>query len=184
MDNCQKVHILKNMQINLPHTPKWTKSWIEQKLSKEYFKKPYDRFMWWRGYTPKNKPLTARHPFKDRVLNGDFEPGPYLMEVELVHHVINEKYIQNTSSAGDVDHGKYHQETSIDRARKKRLVEDHEKEEARKLMELRNQFVKEFLITKEEYDAEVIDTSGSVTDFYFEIEDKYGKRTRRLGKVS
>jgi hypothetical protein len=169
---------------DLPYKPGHSKNWLNKFFKQDYYKKPYDRFMWWRGYTPKNKPLTARHTFKDRVLNGDFEPGPYLMEVELVHHTINEKYIQNTTKSGDIDHGKYHQETSIDRARKKRLIEDHEKEEARKLMDLRNQFVKEFLITKEEYDTEVIETSGNITDFYFEIEDKYGKRTRRLGKVS
>ena len=172
------------MQVNLPYSPRWSKTWIEKKLSKNYFKKPYDRFMWWRSYTPKNKPLTARHSFIDRILNGDFEPGPYLLEVELVYHTINDKYIENTTQSGEIDHGKFHNETSIDRARKKRLVEDHEKEEARKLMEIRNLFVKEFVMTKEEYEEEVIESSGTITEFYFEMEEKYGKRTRRLRNVS
>jgi hypothetical protein len=166
------------MQVTLPHNPKWSKTWIEKKLSTNYFKKPYDRFMWWRSYTPKNKPLSTRHPFRDRILNGDFEQGPYLMEVELVHHVINEKYKKNITKTGDVDHGKYHQETSVDRARRKRLMEDHEKEEHRKLQDLRNEFIKEFKMSKEEYDSEVLNTSGTTIEFYYSMDDKYGKRIR------
>lgn len=166
------------MQVALPHSPKWSKDWIEKKLSTNYFKKPYDRFMWWRSYTPKNKPLTSRHPFRERILNGDFEQGPYLLEVELVYHTINEKFIENTTRDGSLDHGKFHSETSIDRARRKRLIEDHEKDEAKKLIDLRNEFVKEFKIGKEEYDTEVSNTSGNILEFYYSMEEKYGKRIR------
>ena len=62
---------MSGVTVNLPHSPKWSKQWIEKKLSERYFKKPYDRFMWWRSYTPKNKPLTNRHPLRDRIANGD-----------------------------------------------------------------------------------------------------------------
>ena len=101
------------MQITLPHSPKWSKTWIEKKLSVHYFKKPYDRFMWWRSYTPKNKPLSSRHPFRDR-----------------------------------------------------------------KLQDLRNGFIKEFKMDKEEYDSEVLNTSGTTIEFYYSMDDKYGKRIR------
>ena len=37
-------------------------------------------------------------------------------------------------------------------------------------------FVKEFMMTNEDYDKEVLKTSGTVTDFYYAMEDKYGKR--------
>ena len=40
----------------------------------------------------------------------------------------------------------------------------------------RKNFVKEFKITTEEYDQEVLNTNGSIIDFYYEMEDKYGKR--------
>ena len=46
--------------IQLPHKPRFERKWIEKHLSKTHYKKPYDRFMWWRGYTPKNKPLDKR----------------------------------------------------------------------------------------------------------------------------
>ena len=45
------------MVVNLPSVPKYSRQWIETLLSRTHFKKPYDRFMWWRGYTPINKPL-------------------------------------------------------------------------------------------------------------------------------
>ena len=79
------------MEVILPFKPKWSKQWIETKLKRNYYKKPYDRFMWWRSYTPKNKPLGHKAKFIDRLINGDFDSGPYLLEVELVYHTMNEK---------------------------------------------------------------------------------------------
>ena len=161
--------------LNLPFRPKWSRQWIEKKLSDRYFKKPYDRFMWWRGYTPKNKPLTSRHPLRERIANGDFEQGPYLMEVELTFHTMNDKYQESITRGGEVDYSLYHTNTSIDRARKKRLIEDHEKDEYKKLDDLRNEFLKEFKMTKEQYNKEVEKTSGTTLEFYFQMEEKYGK---------
>ena len=161
--------------LNLPFRPKWSRQWIEKKLSERYFKKPYDRFMWWRGYTPKNKPLTSRHPLRERIANGDFEQGPYLMEVELTFHTMNDKYQESITRGGEVDYSLYHTNTSIDRARRKRLIEDHEKDEYKKLDDLRNEFLKEFKMTKEQYDKEVEKTSGTTLEFYFQMEEKYGK---------
>tara|TARA_R110001592_G_scaffold141074_3_gene362379 strand:- start:5019 stop:5456 length:438 start_codon:yes stop_codon:yes gene_type:complete len=131
--------------------------------------------MWWRSYTPKNKPLDKRKPLIDRILNGDFEVGPYLMEIELVMHNMNDKYIENITAGGDIDESKYHQETSIDRARMKRLLEDHEKEETKKLDDIKRQFVVKFKMTSEQYDKEVLNTSArDLGDFYFRMDKKYG----------
>ncbi len=161
--------------INLPYSPTQPKDFLEKYLSKRYFKKPYDRFMWWRSYTPKNKPLDKRKPLIDRILNGDFEVGPYLMEIELVQHNMNDKYLSAITSGGEVDHSKYHQETSIDRARMKRLLEDHEKEEFRKLDDIKRLFLVKFKLTSEQYDKEVLNTSAKdLADFYFRMEKKYG----------
>ena len=161
--------------IHLPYSPTQPKDFLEKYLSKRYFKKPYDRFMWWRSYTPKNKPLSTRHPLRDRIANGDFEQGPYLLEIELVYHTMNDKFKAAITTNGEVDHSLYHSNTSVDRARKKRLIEDHEKEEFRKLDDLRTEFLKEFKMSREEYDVEVVNTSKCILDFYFEMEEKYGK---------
>ena len=171
------------MYNQLPFKPKWSRNRIEKRLSENYFKKPYDRFMWWRSYTPKNKPLTNRHSLRDRIANGDFEQGPYLMEIELCLHTMNDKHTEATTVRGEVDHSLWHQNCSIDRARKKRLEEDHEKEELRKLTDLRNAFLMEFKMTKDQYDMEVENTSGTTLEFYFEMEEKYGKWARPLKKI-
>jgi len=163
------------MEYSLPMQPKWTRSFLERNLSKRYFKKPYDRFMWWRSYTPKNKPLDKRKPFIDRICNGDFEVGPYLMEIELVKHTMNDKFTNCITAGGDLDESKYHQESSIDRARMKRLLEDHEKEEFRKLDDIKREFLVKFKITSEQYDKEVVNTSAKdLPDFYFRMDKKYG----------
>ena len=162
------------MEYNLPMQPKWTRSFLERTLSKRYFKKPYDRFMWWRSYTPKNKPLDKRKPFIDRICNGDFEVGPYLMEIELVKHTMNDKFTNCITAGGELDESKYHQESSIDRARMKRLLEDHEKEEFRKLDDIKREFLVKFKITSEQYDKEVVNTSAKdLPDFYFRMDKKY-----------
>ena len=167
------------MEISLPFEPKWSKQWIETKLKRRFFKKPYDRFMWWRSYTPKNKPLGIKASLIDRIINGDFEAGPFLLEVELVHHTINEKFKALIGNDGEVDYGKYSVETSIDRARKKRLLEDHDKDEFRKLDDLRRLFKKEFKMTEEEYQKELTKGSDTLVDFYYKLDNKYGKRNIR-----
>jgi hypothetical protein len=167
------------MEASLPFDPRWSKQWIETKLKKNYFKKPYDRFMWWRSYTPKNKPLGSKASLIDRLINGDFDPGPYLLEVELVYHTMNEKFKELICSDGQVDFGKYTAETSIDRARKKRLEEDHEKEELRKLTDLRNLFKKQFRLSDDEYENEITKGSDTLVDFYYKLDDKYSKRNIR-----
>ena len=78
--------------------------------------------MWWRSYTLKNPPLSSKHPLRDRILNGDFDLGPFVFEIELVEHRINEKC---------KDH-KYEdtarEAIQLDKARRKRLQEDRDKD--------------------------------------------------------
>lgn len=126
--------------------------------------------MWWRSYTLRNKPLTNRHPLRDRILNGDFDLGPYVFEIELVEHRINEK--SQTHKHEDT----FREDIQLDKARRKRLQEDREKDEATKLEELRKAFVFEFRMTKEQYDKEVVKPNKDLISFYYKMEDKYGKR--------
>lgn len=126
--------------------------------------------MWWRSYTLRNKPLTNRHPLRDRILNGDFDLGPYVFEIELVEHRINEK--SQTHKHEDT----FREDIQLDKARRKRLQEDRDKDEATKLEELRKAFVFEFRMTKEQYDKEVVKPNKDLISFYYKMEDKFGKR--------
>jgi hypothetical protein len=156
--------------MNAPFKPTHSKAWLERYLKKNYYKKKYDRYMWWRSYTLRNKPLTNRHPLRDRILNGDFDLGPYVFEIELVEHRINEK--SQTHKHEDT----FREDIQLDKARRKRLQEDRDKDEAIKLEELRKAFVFEFRMTKEQYDKEVVKPNKDLISFYYKIEDKFGKR--------
>ena len=165
--------------MNLPHKPIHEKKWLDKYLRTNYYKKKYDRFMWWRSYTLRNLPLSNRHPFRDRILNGDFELGSFIYEIEIVEHRINEKFKQCGT-----DHVQYHEAISVDKARRKRLQEDRDKDEFNKLAELRRCFLAEFKMTKVQYDREVIRYRGpDLINFYYRMEDRFGKRTVRTKPV-
>jgi hypothetical protein len=164
------------MIVNLPYSPIHSVKWIEKHLSKNYYKKKYDRFMWWRSFTPKNPPLPARnYTAKDRILNGDFDLGPFVFEIELVEHRINDKF----TSIGH-DDVQYHEAIQLDKARIKRLKEDRDKDEVNKLADLKRSMIFEVKITKEQYDKEVIKYRGpDLINFYYRMADKYGVYARK-----
>lgn len=158
------------MFINLPYSPTHSPDWLEKFFAKNYYKKPYDRFMWWRSYTPKNKPLHPRQPLIDRLINGDFDVAPFRFEAEIVEHRLNAKWVELRN-----DPGRYVEEARMDIARRKRLMEDYEKEETKRLDELKRLFIQTFKMTREDYDVEVEQTQcESLVDYYYEMKDKYG----------
>ena len=154
----------------LPYKPSHELKWLEKFFKKDYYKKPYDRFMWWRSYTPKQKPLTNRHDLRERILNGDFDVAPYAFEAQIVEHRMN-KIFEECKGYEDV----YREKTQVDKARRKRLLEDYEKEEARRLDELKKAFVLKFKMTKGQYEKEVVNTRArNLISFYDKMEAKYG----------
>lgn len=155
------------MIINLPYKPTHSVEWLEDFFAKNYYKKPYDRFKWWRKYTSKMKPLSNRCTLRDRILNGDFDIGSYRFEAELVEHTINKKYTELFN-----DQGRYVEETSLDRARRKRLLEDFDKDEARKLEELVKSLEELLPITKDEIWEELANYTDTLIEFYYYITEK------------
>ena len=157
--------------MNLPYSPSHSLQWLERFFTKHYFKKPYDRFMWWRSYTPKSKPLPPRSAFRDRILNGDLDLAPYRLEAEIVEHRMNQKWVEY----GYKDAGRWNEETSVDRARRKRLLEDYDKEEVKRLDEIKKGFVQTLKMSKDDYDKEVVRSSAAnLITFYDKMAEKYG----------
>jgi len=158
----------------LPYKPIHTQEWLEKFLSANYYKKNYDRFMWWRSYSLKKKPLDKLQPLRKKIENGDFELGPFIFEIELVQHRMNKKYIEHKHE------DTYHEDTQLDRARVKRLEEDRAKDEKLKLETLRKDFVLEFNMTKEQYDREVGRPNTSILSFYDKMKKRFGLRGWKL----
>lgn len=159
------------MKINLPYKPTHSEEWLEKYFKKNYYKRPYNRFHWWRNYVDKNKPLSDRSPLRDRILNGDFDFGPYKFEAEVVEHKLNKKY-----RAHFQDLGRYVEETSLDRARRKRLLEDYETDENRKLDLLAKGFSELIGLTKEKIFDELVEFEDTLIEFYYHITEKYPRK--------
>ena len=72
-----------------------------------------------------------------------------------------------------MDYGKYLEKTSVIRARRKRLIEDFEKDEAERLRSLTVEFTKYFKCDREQVEKEMLECSGTLIDLYYIIEEKY-----------
>jgi len=142
-----------------------------KRLQKEFSKLQklnYNQFRWWRMYDVKNKPLDKRQPLRDRILNGDYDFSHYWYQAAWVEHDIND--LQKECNGDD---GLFVEKGAVLRARRKRLLEDFEKDEKEKLEELYNEFPKYFRISKDQVKQEMLKYSGSLIDFYYHIDDKY-----------
>lgn len=158
-----------------PFKPTHSVEWLENYFAENCFKKPYDRFMWWRGYVTKKKPLFPQAFFKDKVENGDYDYPHYRYEAELVEHKLREAYLNR------IDIVQFNESQSLNMARRKRLLEDHEKEENKRLEALYKECYRTFRITKERVQEEIMNLNGdTVKDLYLVLEEKYGPKLKNF----
>jgi len=133
----------------------------------------YNRFFWWRKYTPKKKPLSKNAPLWDRILNGDFEFSHYYWQskqAEIEINELHEKY--------KYDDRLFIEKAALVRARRRKLIDDFKKDEEERLKNLKKEFLKNFFITEEEYEKEINEFGYSIKEFYIQCESKFGKRFR------
>jgi len=120
----------------------------------------YNRFTWWRRFTPKKTQLDPKSPLLNKIKNGDLAFSHYWWQAKYTEMEMNSKK-QIT-----MDSNHWVEATTIDRARRKRLYEDFEKDEKGKLAYIRKQFPKEFYMTCEDYDREVELFGGTLSELY------------------
>ena len=147
--------------------PTLSRNQLQKEFSKLQ-KLKYNQFRWWRMYDTKNKPLDKRKPLRDRILNGDYDFSHYWYQAAWVEHDLNDLQVECKD-----DDGLFVEKGAVLRARRKRLLEDFEKDEKEKLEELYNEFPKYFRISKDQVKKEMAEFSGSLIDFYYHIDDKY-----------
>ena len=153
--------------MNIPYKPTLSRKQLDKKFSK-LRKLNYNVFRWWRMYDNPNKPLDNRAPFRDRILNGDFDYSHYKYQADWCEHEMNDVA---TECREDV--GKYVEKTSLLRSRRKRLLEDFEKDENNKLELLIKTFTDHFRCSKDQVYEEIFKCSGDMIDLYYIIEEKY-----------
>jgi len=148
-----------------------SKKAIQKRLDDNYQKLNYNQFRWWRWYESRNKSLPYKSSFRDKILNGDFDISPYMLQSQLCEHMLNE-LLEECGT----DYQKYLEKGKLLIARRKRLLEDYEKDEFNKLEEIYSQFQKNFDITREQVEKEAIECRDDLIDLYYIIEEKYRKK--------
>jgi hypothetical protein len=142
----------------------------------------YNQFMWWRRFASKNKPLPKGATFLQRIQNGEFEFSHYFWQAQLCELEINEKHKEYK---GDIQ--LLLEKNGVDLARRKRLWEDFNKTEAELLANLKKGFLREFVMTSQEYEDHITDFNGTTEEFYMyclKTFDRSGKPVERRGRPS
>ena len=147
--------------------PSLTRKQLDKEFSK-LRKLKYNVFRWWRLYDSPIKPLDARQPLRDRILNGDFEFSHYYFQAMWCEHEINDIHDQYSD-----DPGRAIELTTLTRQRRKRLLEDFEREEYDRLKELKSSLWANFKISKEELENVMESFDGSTIELYYYLDDKY-----------
>ena len=88
--------------------------------------------------------LPKQSPLLDKIKNGDFNYSHYNYQAMWCEHEMNKVH----DKYGFDDMGRYVEETSLLRSRRKRLLEDHYREEDNRLESINIELSKAFRITK------------------------------------
>jgi hypothetical protein len=137
----------------------------------------YNKFMWWRRFDTKTQSLPRGSKFIDRIKNGEYEFSHYYWQWKLSELEINELHVKYN---GDIQ--KILEKNGVDLARRKRLIEDFEKDENARLKALQDGFLREFVMTNEEYFEHISNFSGNTEEFYLYCLKTFGsfwKTTRK-----
>jgi hypothetical protein len=151
------------------YNPIFPKSYIQEQLSK-LRKLNYNQFRWWRMYDNISPPLPNKSPLIDKILNGDFDYSHYKLQAKLVEHELNE-LAQKCGGNNEM----FNEKSPLLRAKRKRLLDDFEKDENDKLKRINIEFVKNFEITKEQIEGEILEFIGNLKEFYYYMNLKYQK---------
>ena len=134
----------------------------------------YNKFQWWRRFAAPNKPLEDKAPLIDKIKNGDLEFSNYFWQALYTELELNAK-------RGEIkDSMEWIETTQVDRARRKRLWEDFEKDEAKKLEYIKKQFVKIFKMTPEDYEEQLSKATGTLEDLYYTCESLFGLKSEKV----
>jgi hypothetical protein len=128
----------------------------------------YNKFQWWRNYLFP-EPLSDTQPLLNRIINGDFDVSPYYWIAQMAIHEMQDKMDTTRCLEKKRDIQSFHNE------KYRRLIQDYEKDEAKRMTSLKKAFIKRFKLTEEELQEEMENCVGSLEEMYYIIEEKYKK---------
>jgi hypothetical protein len=125
----------------------------------------YNPYYWWRRFKGRET-LHKYQPLKDKIVNGDYEPSDYhwwmLWEDEM------EKEALSKITATD----KQHETRCLFGERRRRLMNDFEKDEAKILETMYKDFWLTFRMKQDEVEDEMFNFDGTLLEFYHYIYSK------------
>tara|TARA_R110001599_G_scaffold108850_3_gene272105 strand:- start:250 stop:762 length:513 start_codon:yes stop_codon:yes gene_type:complete len=137
----------------------------------------YNKFQWWRKFTSSTRPLDEKAPLLDKIKNGDLEFSNYFWQARYIELLLNEK------REAARDGMEWFTDTIMDRVRRKRLWEDFEKDEAKKLLTIRKAFVKTFNMTHSDYEEQLEKIDGTLEDLYYRCDKLFRVKTKKTRAV-
>lgn len=136
----------------------------------------YNRFYWWKSFKQKKESLSSKYSLIEKIENGDYDFSSYFWQAQYA-------ILKGIEKIKDItDYDLQIEKTSIDLERYRKLMNDFEKEEQTRLLELKLKFTKEFEISFEQIEQEMLNYNGTLKDFYYFILKTYNQKSKRTTK--
>jgi hypothetical protein len=137
---------------------------LQEKIA-SYEKLNYNRWFWWRRF--KGREILHKYqPLKDKIVNGDYEPSDYHW------WMLWENELEQESLSKITDVGKQHEARCLFGERRRRLMNDFEKDEAKILEAMYKDFWLAFRMKRDEVEDEMFNFDGTLLEFYHYIYSK------------
>jgi hypothetical protein len=131
----------------------------------QYQKQNYNPYYWWRRFKSRSS-LHKYRSLEEKINNGDYEVSDYHWWM-LWENKLEEKALADIS-----DPERQHETRCLFGERRRRLMDDFEKDEAKILEAMYKDFKLELRMSQEEVENEMIDFEGTLAEFYYYIHNK------------
>ena len=135
----------------------------------------YNQFKWWRRYDSPNKPLHPYSALLTKIQNGDYEFSHFYWQAKFSEIEINEIHQRTWPDAP-----RFNEEASLHKARRKRLLEDFEKDEEKKLLQIEKDFHLHFKMSRAQIREEMFEFGNTLENFYHYCDKQFGTRQEKL----
>lgn len=145
-------------------TIRLSREFLEEQLAK-LTPASYNPYYWHRRYKSKEE-LSNKHPLYERIAHGDFDPSEYYYQAEYEMYLLEDKL----KTCKNVD--EEHEARGLFMERRRKLIGDYEKEEAKRMDKLKSAFFKTFGIKRDLLESIMENFDGSLLDLYQYIKTK------------
>lgn len=145
---------------------------LEDKIGHLHTKK-YNKYQWWRRYQEVQE-LDEKAPMGLKILNGDYDYPSYFYEAQHEVYRMHDEVKDMKLGEDRIDRINLYME------RYRRLMEDSEKEENKRMHAFKKRMCKEFKITQEELEQTMENFDGTIADLYLYFQKQKNEKNNVL----